>query len=188
MKRHKFVIANDPQTRREYFELRAREYQRTFGYDGRWLELEDGNDYAGSILIRRDDEGKLIAGARMNIARLERPTLLPMESANFLLPVLLPEINLPGRNYAEVSRLAVAAAYQKSVVLLEMLDALHEHARANATQLVFSICPQPQARNYSILQRAGRLNQPFHILKHVAVPPKDNIEMRLCLFAEKEAY
>lgn len=188
MKRHAFFIAFDPETRREYFVLRAREYQRTFGYDGSWLVQEDGNDHAGSILVCRDDAGQLIAGARMNFSMLEKPMRLPMEHATFSLPLLLPAMNLRQRNYAEVSRLAVAEEYQKSVLLLEMLDALHEHARANSTKLVFSICPRPQARNYRILQRAGRLKQPFHILDQVAVPAKDGIDMRLCLFAEEGEY
>lgn len=187
MKDRRFIMATDPETRRGYFQLRAREYQRAFGFDGAWLEQEDGYDRAGVILVCKDEAGTVIAGARMNISTPKESMRLPMEHGSFSLPKLLPGMNLPERNYAEVSRLAVAGEYQNGMLLLELLDALHQHARSLSTALVFSICPRPQARRYRILKRTGQMNKPFYIFEDIAVPSQYDIEMRLCLFAEEGA-
>ena len=140
-------------------------------------------------MVCADAAGHIIAGARINLSKSGQPARLPMEYGSFSLPLLLPKMNLACRNYAEVSRLAVAEEYQNGLVLLALLDALHEYARAQATPLVFSICPRPQARpqarHYRILQRTGRMNKPFHIFEDIAVPAQFNIKMRLCLFAEE---
>ena len=110
---------------------------------------------------------------------------LPMERNGFSLQTLLRSMNLHERNYSEVSRLAVAEEYQNGLLLLEMLDELQTLARSQGVPLVFSICPWIQARRYRIGWRTGRIRQPFHILEHIAVPSQFDIEMRLCLFAEK---
>jgi hypothetical protein len=188
MEQHEFFIASSPEEYRQYFKLRAIEYERVFGFDGAWLETEDAHDHTGVILVCADTAGRIIAGARMNICTPSDPARLPMEKDGFVLQALLPEMQLQHRNHAEVSRLAVAEEHQKGVLLLEMLDALHEFARSQAVPLVFSICPEPQTRLYRIAWRTGRMKQPFHILNHVAVPSQFDIEMRLCLFAEKGEY
>lgn len=185
MQRHSFFIASDTATYQEYFELRAKEYQRTFGFDGAWLQTEDGYDHSGVILVCADTAGRIIAGARMNISTPAQPMRLPMEYGSFSLSLLLPSMNLAQRNYSEVSRLAVAEEYQNGQLLLELLDALHEYARSQATPLVFSICPRVQARRYRILRSTGRMNKPFYIFKDIAVPAQFDIEMRLCVFAEE---
>jgi len=188
MERHGFFIATDPEARQQYFQLRAREYQRTFGFPGSWLEQEDSYDRTGTILVCAEEGStRAIAGARMNISTPTCSMRLPMEHGSFSLPLLLPSMNLPQRNYAEVSRLAVAEGFQNSVLLMELLDALHVHARTHSTPLVFSICPRPQARNYRILKRKG-MNKPFHIFEHIAVPAQYGIEMRLCLFSEQREF
>jgi hypothetical protein len=188
MEQHEFFIASGPEEYRQYFKLRAIEYERVFGFDGAWLETEDADDRAGAILVCADSTGRIVAGARMNICTPSAPVRLPMEIDGFALQVRLPGMQLQHRNYAEVSRLAVAEEHQNGVLLLQLLDALHEFARSQAVPLVFSICPGPQARLYRIAFRAGRMKQPFHILKEVAVPSKKGIAMRLCLFAEKGEY
>jgi hypothetical protein len=124
----------------------------------------------------------------MNVSTPTASMRLPMEHSGFSLPLLLPGMKLAERNYSEVSRLAVAEEYQHGTLLLELLDALHAHARTLSTPLVFSICPRPQARRYRILQRTGQMHKPFFIFENIAVPSQYDIEMRLCLFAEEGAF
>jgi len=182
-----FVLAADEAARMAYYNLRAREYQRVFGFDGSWLQREDEYDRSGAILIQANAEGRILCGARMNICRAfdGGSTRLPMEKGGFRLPALLPSMNLASRCYAEVSRLAVVEGNQDGNLLLRLLDALHAYARSQGAPLVFSICPRPQARMYRILQRTNRMKKGFHVLEHIAVPSQFGIEMRLCLFAEE---
>jgi hypothetical protein len=183
----KFVLAADEEARTAYYHLRAREYQRVFGFEGAWLQREDEYDRSGAILIHTNSEGRILCGARMNICRAfdGGATRLPMEKEGFRLPALLPSMNLGSRCYAEVSRLAVAEGHQDGTLLLNLLDALHEYARSQEAPLVFSICPRAQARMYRILQRTNRMQKGFHVLEDIAVPSQFGIEMRLCLFAEE---
>lgn len=182
-----FQIATDTGIRQQYFDLRAAEYQRTFGFDGSWLKQEDGYDRAGTIIVYIEG-GKVLAGARINFCTPASPLRLPMEYGGFTLQTALPEFGLANRRYAEVSRLSVAAERQKGELIIRLLDMLHDYARANETPLVFCICSRKNARLYRIMAANNRMpDKCFLILEKVAMASQYGIDMSLCLFHEKGA-
>ena len=115
-----------------------------------------------------------IGGLRLTISTPQKRVVLPCESEGFNLFDLLPELELEGKTYAELSRYAVLPDFQGPEIYFEGSRRLFARALSQGVDFAFAISPLGQARNYR--RTATALGLGCEVRKDIEVPDRDNYE------------
>jgi N-acyl-L-homoserine lactone synthetase len=127
---------------------------------------EDKYDKDAFILIVHKDN-QCMGGGRLVIKK-DEDTPLPMESPDFELKNILPELNLKDEKYAELSRVALINELRDGKYSAKMYGAVGDKAKSMGVRYVFASTTKTQARMARIACKNVGLE--LKILQEVKVP------------------
>jgi hypothetical protein len=163
-------FSNNLMFRQSYFNLREKCYRADLGLDG-FFGGWDHYDTAGNVLIARKGE-EVVGGVRIIENLPGGDTLLPLESEDFRLKNIYPDLGLETSAYCEFSRLAVERSSRVGGHLAKdiIVEATRE-AKARGIRYLFAVSTPLQARCYRKVFRA--LGHDYIIDNSVEVPQKE---------------
>nr|AAO64420.2 long chain N-acyltryptophan synthase [uncultured bacterium CSL1] len=176
-----YEFTDDVALRQQYYQMRENMFINVWGLKS-FFGGEDKFDSISQILVAR--QGNLcIGGLRLTISTPQNTVSLPLETEDFQLCDLVPELELHDKTYAELSRYAVLPDFQGPEIYFEGSRRLFARALAQGVEYAFAISPLGQARNYR--RTATALGLGCEIRKNIEVPDRDNyegIKMYLSIF------
>ena len=173
-----YQISKDTEFLQQYFKLREAMFISVWGlkhFDGK----ADEYDAVAHIMIASQNT-LCVGGARILVKQEMGDLLLPMESEDFILEELLPDLELHKHTYGEFSRLAIIPEFRKAEVIRMFYRRLNAHAIECGMQYVFAVAPMSQARGYRRAYRAMGLK--YDIVRDVVIPDREEYEgLEMCL-------
>lgn len=150
----------------QYLVLREECFRKELGISG-FSQSLDRYDLSGYLLLVIAD-GVCVGGVRLNEATIGGSDTLPLESDNFMLNQIFPELNQLGTRYAQWTRLAVHEAYRSTSVLSQFAAAMSELSVKRDHHYCFNISGAARARFYRKLYRLQGIH--CEIRREVEVP------------------
>lgn len=174
----------EPTLRDQYIKLRQRTYLVHYPCLSSTFGLCEPDDYLGDIVVAHDGD-TVLGGARLNWTAPAAPRALPLESRDFRLAEIAPE--LCGAPYGEISRYAVTPeASGDGAVGLEIARAMCSRATARGIATLFSMCPPAVAR---LNRRNAKLcGVGFVYFAGLTVPNPFGLQMTLCAYTNVGQY
>ncbi len=173
-----YEFTTDKNLLNQYYEIREACYKKDWGLKV-FSGVEDSHDRHGDILIVREGE-KVVGGGRVVFRYSNSPeNRLPLETEDFLLHELLPEIGSERIMIGEIGRIAVSHEYRGGK-LSKIGLYLFAKAQSYACRYLTMVTPVRQALTYRKLGK--RLGADIRIIENVPVaehPYHNNIEMKL---------
>ncbi len=144
-----YELTEDPGILHQYYLLRKAMYDKTFKTnDYNWGE--DHYDRLSYIIVAR--RGNLcLGGCRLIVREPDEQWALPMESDNFKLRELFPDLNLDKLRHAEVSRFAVMEDSGEEGIIHGLYKELYKLITSSNIHYVFVKSPYPMARNWRMV-------------------------------------
>lgn len=130
----------------QYLALREECFRKELGIEG-FSESLDHYDLSGYLLLVIDGD-VCVGGARLNEATSGGSAVLPVETDDFMLSQLFPELNQPGTRYAQWTRLAVHESYRTNSVLSQLGAAMSDVSVQRDHHYCFNISGAARARLY----------------------------------------
>lgn len=164
-----FEFTTDPKLLAQYYQIREECFRKQLGiqsFDG----SEDAEDRAADILIARDGD-RCIGGARVSGTSASCSVRLPMESDDFVLHEIFPELAHQGRSYCQWTRLALLSEYRTTEVLRAQCLAMIEGAAELDYDYAFNVAGTVRARLYRRLHKT--LGYGYEICDHVSIPAEE---------------
>lgn len=172
-----FEFTKDPELLQQYCELRAHQFTRAWDLTT-FPVAQDAFDRAGDTLIVTA-AGRLIAGGRLCLSTPENPQPLPMETPEFLLRDLLPDLRLREVAYTEYGRIAILPEYRTGELSLEMSRWMLRRSLLHNASYIFWVSPLVVTRNYRKIARM--LGVPCRVLTDIPVPDRESYEQHKML-------
>lgn len=141
----KLYFTKDEGLLQQYYKLRGDMYALELGLDDFPRTKDEFDDHSDILVLEKD--GEVVGGVRITMKYPKSKILLPMESSNFNLEKLLPELGLPDVVYGEFSRLALLPEYRKPF-LKEIIGNIGHKGREHNARFLFAIAPLTQGRMY----------------------------------------
>jgi hypothetical protein len=165
-----FEFSDNLVLRQNYFALRQECYREDLGlkdFSGGW----DAHDVAGNVLIARKGN-EVVGGARIVVSSPASEQLLPLESKDFRMSEIFPELHLEKAAYCEFSRLAVERSERTGGNLArDIIIELTREAKARGIRYLFAVSTPLQARCYRKVFKS--LGHDYVIDTSVEVPQKE---------------
>lgn len=147
-----YEFTRDPGLLHQYYQLRGEEYYRSWG-ETNYTHGPDEYDAKAHILIIRHGN-QCVGGVRLIVKTPRSKGLLPVESDDFRLSELLPELNLDNCKYGEYSGFVMLPEFRDGY--RDLFLQLYRKGRAIGLKYGFSAATLAQARMYrSISNYAG---------------------------------
>ncbi|MEH6648969.1 MAG: hypothetical protein V7707_02970 [Motiliproteus sp.] len=165
----KFEFSTDPKLLAQYYQIREECFRKQLGiasFDG----SEDEDDRSGHILIARDGE-RCIGGARVSGTSAFDPVRLPMESDDFVLHEIFPELAQQRRSYCQWTRLALLSEFRTTEVLRAQCLAMIKGAAELNYDYAFNVAGTVRARLYRRLHK--NLGYGYEICDHIHIPAEE---------------
>lgn len=177
----KYEFTKDEDLLEQYYKLRGKMYAIELGLDD-FPCVKDEYDDDSDILVIREGS-KVLGGVRITMVN-EGERLMPMESEDYKINDLIPELGLNDVTYGEFSRLAILPEYRKEN-LETIIGMIGNMGRKHNAKYLFAIAPLAQARMY----RMYRKNFGFDLeiredIGLSAVAKKWGLNMPLLIFRE----
>lgn len=156
----------------QYYMVRERMYTEVLGQKY-FSGVEDENDRRSDILVAR--KGNFcVGGARFTIKSPRIRKFLPMESEEFTLEKMLPEMGLEQDKYGEVSRVAMLPEFGSGQYTQAIFNHMYRKAYASGIKNVFAVGNALQVR--ANRKHATSLGLEFRMLDHIKVPDRQTYE------------
>lgn len=142
---------------------------------------QDIYDHVGKVLIVKKGN-KCIAGTRFVIHRPGSELLLPLESEDFRLKDVLPELGLENATYGDCSRVAIDPNYRNGAVSTQIFKIISKAAIELNCQYLFGISPTAAARRFRRIHK--NLGFKTEICEDIKIPERETyegIEMKLIM-------
>ena len=173
-----YEFTKDPALLQQYYIIRESCYKEVWGLKV-FSGAEDSHDRCGDILIVREGE-KVVGGGRVVVRYSNSPEKrLPMETDEYLLHELLPEIGSDRVVIGEIGRIAISHEYRGNK-LSQIGLYLFAKAQSYSCRYLTIAAPLKQALKYRKLGKS--LGADIKIIENVPVvehPYHNNIEMKL---------
>jgi len=133
-----------------------------------------------SVILLMCHQNTCVGGARIVIRPAYSDIYLPMETADFLVTRLLPDLHLEGKNYVEICRLAILPEFMNGSHSTELYYQLACKCKELNISYAFGVSPILQARKIRIACRSFGMDT--KICNDIAIPPLatyEGITMRL---------
>lgn len=177
-----FHFTKDETLLQQYYKLRGDMYARELGLDD-FPRTKDRFDDLSDILVL-EKKGEVIGGVRITMKKPHSDILLPMESNDYNLNNLLPEMNLENFVYGEFSRLAVLPGFRTEHVKT-IIGMVGNKGRELSAKYLFAIAPSTQARMYRKFEKYfGFTLEVRKDLGQSQVAKKWGLNMPLLIFRE----
>lgn len=152
----------------QYYQLRESMYRKIFHTD-KFVGEEDVHDKLSHIIIAR--RGKLcIGGCRLTIREGDEKFMLPMETQEFRLREIFPELPLSVLRHGEISRFAISDAEEDKLEVMRVLSNLIiEKAITSGLGHIFAKSTLAMARNWRMIGQSCGLKK-TRICKEIKVP------------------
>lgn len=141
----RYFFSKDLKQLRQYYRLRKLIYAADLGLD--IDPVADMYDPMSEILTVYNRH-RCVGGVRLTICNKGEDHLLPMESDDFKLRELLPDLELEHANYAEISKLILLPEYRDGEITQRIYKDINRKCRQLGVQYLFAITPYIQARRY----------------------------------------
>ena len=135
----------------QYFHLREEIFINKWGLKN-FYGAEDEYDVQSHILILHRD-GICLGGARLFIREEYNSLLLPMETEEFCLKDLLPELDFVNNKYGELSRVVLSKELQTDNYSAQMYKNIAQKGREYGVRYIFAVAPLLQARKSRMVCR-----------------------------------
>lgn len=171
---------HNPDLMKKYAKMRQEvftDYWKLEHFEG---ELDVYDNASHVLVIMHKD--KCVGGARLVVHEAGSALRLPMETDEFLVETLCPDLPLHWLHYAELSRVAILEGYRNGAYADSIYQMVEEKCKELDVHYVFAVAPIPQARRSRRSCRA--LGMKAEILSNVAVPELptyEGIAMRLSI-------
>lgn len=176
-----YQFTHDNSLLRRYFSLRKDIYIKDFNLHN-FSDHEDNYDNHENTDILVVTKGNaVIGGSRLIISPQYSDHLLPLESNNFRLKNMFPDLKLHSLSYCEANRTVVHSDYRDGQILKEMICQLVLRAQAYGIRYFFTIGPAIQIRNNK--RHCDSLGIHFEIMSDITVPDKPAYRGRKMYFA-----
>lgn len=173
-----YEVTEDPAYLHQYYILRENMYISVWGLDN-FDGSEDEFDARSTIMVARQGN-HVIGGCRLIVHAPDDTHRLPMEGDDFLLPESLPGLNLPNKNYAEFSRLAVLPEFRLAGVTREIFRRYYKICKKMKIDYVFAVSPVSQSRSYR--RNCNALGFDFKLVDTIEMPEREDYEgIAMCL-------
>ena len=175
-----FIKTTDRELFARYVEVRRRAYFREYPSLPVNFGLEDEADRISSIVIAKRG-GEVAGGARLTVSTPECPRPLPLEETviNLQNCAFMKELNLAGKPYGEISRMAADPECARGFEVSSGVgNTLCARVAREGLDVVFSICPEKPARINQI--NAKRRGAGFH--RYQELPTVFGVNMWICAF------
>lgn len=128
----------------QYFHLREKIFIDKWNLKN-FYGLEDEYDIQSQILVLHR-EGLCLGGARLFIKEEGNNSFLPMETHEFVLAELLPELDLANVKYGELSRVVLSEELQMNNYSAHIYRNIAKKALDCGVRYIFAVAPLLQAR------------------------------------------
>lgn len=146
----KYRFTQDAKQLQQYHRLRKLIYATDLGLDiSPKPDRFDPESHTLVVLNRHRCAG----GVRITVCNAHSNRALPMETEDFQLRHLLPELHLEQCTYAEISRLILLNDYRDGEVTRKIYKEINRKCRQLDVQYLFAITPYIQARRYMLSSR-----------------------------------
>lgn len=177
---YEFITSSTPiNLVHQYFQLRQdvfTDYWKLKNFSGG----EDDFDKLGHILLLIQGD-RCVGGIRLVTRKPYTSMLLPMETENFQISNLLPELALEGETYSEICRAALLPDFRKDGrYSKEMYRLITLKSKELKHKVSFGVSPVVVARKIRIACKSFGLHTEIrNDIKIPSLPSYENIEMRL---------
>ncbi|MFC6668979.1 hypothetical protein [Marinobacterium aestuariivivens] len=183
----RFELSKEPHLLAQYYDIREACFRKELGLDS-FDGSEDEDDRKGHVLIARDGDC-CIGGARISGSTPGDPARLPVESDDFILEELFPELQRQRLSYCQWTRLAILPRYRTTEVLRAQCLALIKGSAELNYGYAFNVTGTVRARLYRRLHK--NLGYDYEICDHIHIPADEeftNLEHLLSVaFIKPEA-
>jgi len=164
-----YEFTNDRALLHQYYRIREIMYRKVFHTD-KFIGAEDVHDKISHILIAR--RGKLvIGGCRLTIRETDEDFALPMETPDFKLRNVFPNLPLRKLRHGEISRFAILDEDEDKFEVMHLLSKLIIEKCVNSELgFVFFKSNLPMARNWRKIIRNYCGLEKVRICTEVQVP------------------
>ena len=146
----RFEITRSNSLLDQYFQLREESFRSELGienFDG----SETEQDRSGQVLVAVDRDNQVLAGARIIGTAPGAAPRLPIESKQFDLLSLFPDLRLADTPYCHWGRLVVHPQYRSKTFNRQFLQRLIELSRSLGYHYAFVISDGNRSRYYQLL-------------------------------------
>lgn len=173
-----FEFTTDKGLLHQYYRLR----DQVFGRD---LEHSDGSggadihDKISEILVAR--RGKLLIGAcRLTVREGDESFLLPMETDEFKLRDIFPDLPLNKERHAAISKFAILEEHRQQDILQGLCKLMFDKVISSDTHYVFVRTTRILARNWRMIANSFGADH-TRICDEITVPPIPNFDEKAYL-------
>jgi len=167
-----FEFTNDPGQLHQYYRLRDQLFISVWGLN-HIPGAEEALDKASHIMVAR--QGLLcVGGGRLTISSAAHRQLMPMESEDFALGNVLPELDLAQSTYAELSRFAIMQDFRDDKIFPELLSRFIRRAIAEGVDYLFHAAPLSATKSYR--QSVQALGFDCHTRRDLEIPDREEFD------------
>ena len=158
-----------------YYEVRQTCYRLVRNGPRNFCGAEDQFDQNSDILVVTLGQ-RVVGGARISGAGLEKERHLPLEQDGLVLDDVFPELRLSEQTYCEFSRMAILPGYRTPALVDELICSLLTMAILRGYGFLFAMSPLVQARCYRKVVKNNDFPFDFLIHDQFVLPPKSEAE------------
>lgn len=165
----------DPEILKDYLRLR-REVFEADPVTAKVLKPNQGwrYDLETHVIVAKNNENKCIGGAIMIVKESGSDLLLPLESDDFRLKDVYPELDLGGSICVQFSYLVVDENYRNLKCSSNIFRFIYELCIARGVRYIFSISPYNMARRHLLTIQMLNLGIKAEIEKNIFLPIQDS--------------
>jgi hypothetical protein len=141
-----YEFTTDPGYIHQYCILREEMFKKVWDLS-HFSAQKDEIDDNSHILVARQGL-HCVGGGRLTLTAPNHRRRLPMEGGDFNLLDAMPQFDLAGKSYAEITRIAVLSEYSKDNVIAELIDRLILKIMEEGGEYLFLISPASMTRNH----------------------------------------
>ena len=173
-----FEFTTDKALLHQYYRLRDQFFGRDLGHsDG--SGGADIHDKISEILVAR--RGNVLIGAcRLTVREGDESFLLPMETDDFKLRELFPNLPLHRERHAAISKFAVLEEHRQQDILQGLCKIMFDKVIASDTHYIFVRTTRILARNWRMIANSFGADH-TRICNEVVVPPIPNFDEKAYL-------
>lgn len=167
-----YEVTKDAGMIHQYCVLREEMFRRIWSLEHFSAE-RDAVDDNSDIMIARQGR-QCIGGGRATYSTVQKRQRLPLESDDFTLANVLPELRLNACNYYEVTRVAVLPEFAKDNVVLELIGRILSRSIGERASYCFFISPMTMTRTHRRV--VNRLGYTLTTRQDIEIPDREEYE------------
>ena len=144
-----FEFTNDKALLHQYYMLRERMYRRMYNTEGYKAEMDVYDKLSHILIARRGD--LCIGGCRLLVREPDESWDLPLESDDFKLRNILPNLMLDKYRHAEMSRFTVMEDCGSDTLIYDMSKIIIQKAIEMENHYIFAWSTYTLARNWRMI-------------------------------------